>query len=163
MATLNLTTSHRTAVWRLLRAALQDDTVYASAGIDLRFLDGDFEAVADLDTYRAVVQFVGSSGTASWLTESSSGASLIVQVRATIASQDIEDVFDLQHALESSLNSLGDLDLQADLVAAGAWTGLILFNQPLRIVPGSKGGPADDGLLRCQGQFEIQVRRPLID
>ena len=160
MATLNLKDGYRTEVWRLLKQAIQDDPVYEDAGIGLIFFDGDPEAVRDLDTVVPCLRFLPTSGPASRFDESSTSAALVVQVEARLARLDVEDVFNLQEVLESTLNTIGDVAAGMRLVDAGAVTGEILFQQPLRPAVGQPGA---DNLIRLTGQFSIEVRRPLLD
>ncbi len=159
MATLNLKDGRRTEVWRRLKARLLADPVYDLAEVRLVFFDGDPESINDLDGHPgAVLQFLPTAGTMSWQDEASVSGALLVSVEARLVGLDVEDIFNLQEALESTLDSLGDCKLQDDLVKAGALTGLVLFNQPLRPKPGPPGG---DNSFRLAGQFVVEVRIPL--
>jgi hypothetical protein len=160
LATLNLTTDVRTAVWRLVKAQLQADTVYDQAGIRLLFLDGDPEAIRALDTLNGpALRFIPASGNQSWFDEASTNVNVIVYVEAYLSVPDVEDLMNLQGALETTLNSVYNTTLQSSLVAAGASTGLILFSQPLNPMAGQEG---QDTSYRARGQFVIEVRRPMI-
>lgn len=159
MSTLDLTTSYRTAVYRVLRAAIEDDEVYSRAGIALQFYDGDPRILADQDTEAVPsLRFFPELGEMSWYTETSANGALIVHVEARLAALDMEDVFDLQETLESTLNTINDPSgLQTDLVSAGATTGLVLFDRPLNV----SGRLVNDNLIRLSGQFIVEVLRPL--
>lgn len=161
VATLNLGTGYRTAVYQVVKAALEADPVYGQAGVQLLWYDGDPEAISDLDgVQQPCLQFFPTAGNMAWFDESSQAGALVVGVEARLLALDVEDVFNLQEALEDTLNTINDPGgLQADLVSAGAVTGLILFTQPLK--PVASGKPGSDNLFRLQGQFVVEVRRPL--
>lgn len=161
MATLNLTSSYRTAVWNAIKAAIRADTVYDKAGIRVVFFDGDRDTIEDLDNVQGpVLRFLPTAGSVQWHDEGSINAALTVNVEAHLTQLDVEDVFNLQEAIEDTLNTLDTpATLQTSLITAGAVTGLIVFNQPLRPAPGPPGA---DGFFRLTGQFTIEVRRPLI-
>lgn len=160
MATLNLANAPTTLVWRLIRARLEADVLLPGAGIRVVYMDGDPEAIRDLSTMGApCVRVIPAMGNMAWFDEQSAGGALAVYVEAFLLSPDCEDLFNLQHALETILNSIGDTTFQQDLVGADAITGLILPSQPL--VP-QRGREGDDTSYRAVGQFTIEVRRPLL-
>lgn len=161
MATLNLTSSYRTGVWNAIKSAIQADTTYDSAGIRIVFFDGTRDSIEDMDNVQGpVLRFLPTAGAVQWFDEASINAALVVNVEAHLNQLDVEDVFNLQEAIEDTLNTLDTpATLQTALITAGAVTGLIVFNQPLRPAPGSPGA---DGMFRLTGQFTIEVRRPLI-
>jgi hypothetical protein len=159
MATLDLKDSYRTEVWRVIRAAIEADITYENAGIALQFFDGDPGIVADLDAAQSpVLRFLPTAGGVQWHDEGSINAALTVNVEARLTVLDCEDIFNLQEAIEDTLNTL-DTAMQQSLRDAGAVTGLIVFNRPLALTPGVPGA---DRLFRLTGQFTIEVRRPLI-
>ena len=163
MSTLNLKPGYRTAVWRIVKAALEADPVYAEARLERLYFDGDpaGTALTDLDTTReGAILFFPTAGLMRWFDERSASGALVVNVEARLHRLDCEDIFDLQEALESTLNTLDTAaqSLQTELVNAGAVTGLILFQTPLHTV-GAK--PGTDNLWRLTGQFTIEVLRPL--
>jgi hypothetical protein len=161
MATLALKDSYRTEVWRVMRAAIEADRTYEDAGIALQFFDGDPGIVADLDAAQCpVLRFLPTAGGVQYHDEGSINAALTVNVEARLTVLDCEDIFNLQEAIEDTLNTLDNAPvLQRDLIDAGAVTGLIVFNRPLALAPGVPGA---DRLFRLTGQFTIEVRRPLI-
>ena len=162
MATLNLKNGTRPAVWKVLRETIKADPAYDQAQIGLSFYDGDPDGLADLDTFPSgVMQFFPACGNMSWFDERSQSGALVVQVEARIRSLDCEDIFNLQEALETTLSTVDSpqFALQAGLVNAGAVTGLVLFQQPLRVQSAGKAGT--DGLFRLVGQFVVEVLRPL--
>lgn len=160
MATLNLPDAPSTLVWRLIKARLRADPAYDTAGIRLVFLDGSRESVADLASYQGpVVKVAPSLGRAAWFTEASQAAALNINIRAGLPVLDVEDVGNLQHALEATLNTIADVAFQQSLVDAGAVDGLILFRQPL--APSAPGSDPQNGLFTLAGQFAVEVERRL--
>ena len=159
MATLNLPTSHRTNVWRVIKAAIEADTTYPDAGFALQFFDGSSEVLSDTDQQAPVLQIEPRLSRQEWFTEGSQAGLLEIVITAVVPGYDVEDTFNLQDALEATLNTIDDPGgLQASLVSARATTGLINFVQPLAPRPGPT---AADGLFRLQGRFTVEVERPL--
>lgn len=160
MASLNLATDPRTAVWRLIVAQLQADTGLAAAGVVLRFRDGSQEPLADLESYQsAAIIFVPVMGSSDWNDEGSIDTPLSIRVNAILTQDDDEDILNLQGALETALNTIGNLSFQTSLVAAGAVTGLIKPQTPLAPI---KSAANVDGPYRLAGAFVIDVRRSLL-
>jgi len=160
MATLNLNDGWRTKTWRLVKDKVAADPVYEAAGLHVVFADGpDRENARGLETYDAgVLRFTPALGEAKWFDEGSLSAALVVNVEAALRVADTEDLFNLQEALEDTLNTIADTAFQQSLVdQGGAETGLVEFPEPFKVA----AGKADDGLIRALGRFVVQVRRPL--
>ena len=160
MATLALSDSTYTAVWRLLRTRLETHAQLLAAGFRLVFLDGDPESIRNLSAYNGpALRFLPQLGANAWQNEYQTTCPLVCYVEAFLGAPDIEDLFNLQQALNQRLDSVNDEVFQAALVAAGASTGLVLFAQPLQPQRGREG---QDTVYRAVGQFVIDVNESLI-
>lgn len=163
MATLNLPTDPRTAVWRLIVAQLQADPDLArevAVWITWTGEDADNSPLFDLPS--PALRLTPVIGPQSWYDAASERGSLVIEVEAWITGNDVEDMLNLQGAIEGALypaDSAAQWAFQQALVAAGAITGLIEFNDPLneklkQMVGQSGFSPV--------GTFKIDVQRTLI-
>lgn len=160
MATLPIDDGRETAVWRLVKARLQQaGNALDRAGARLLFFsDVGREAAADLDTQGGtVLRFFPVMGRRTWYSEAAHAGTLTVAVEAVIDRLDEEDVLNLNAALFAVLDTYGDPAFQQSLVDAGASTGLILPADPLKPAAGRKG---QDGLFRLTGAFQVDVTYP---
>jgi hypothetical protein len=155
------TPGFRAAVYRVLKAAIVASPAWKSSGAYLSWFDGDPEVISDLDTIGGpALQFLPIAGPSSgqW-DESSMRAPLIMQIEGRLTVLDVEDILNMQEALETALDTfIAASTLQADLVAAGASVGLITWTQPLRPTAMKPGA---DNLFRLTGSFSVEVRRQL--
>jgi hypothetical protein len=163
MATLNLPTSSRTAVWRVIRARILADPVLPVVCKVMQFFANEREAAADITQFPSPsLRFYAMPGPATWFDESTMEGELVVTVEAWITGLDEEDVLDLQNAIEAALWPPAVVDqyaFQAQLVAAGAKTGYIVGSDPLAVDP-SEAGQRNGW--HPMGRFTIDVLRLLI-
>jgi hypothetical protein len=163
MATLNLPDASRTVVWRLLRERLRADATLSKVAKAMLFFANERVAQADLTQYPSpALRFYPTAGPTAWFDESTQYGPLVVAVEAWIDGLDVEDIFNLQNAIEAVFWPplvQDQLAFQAQLVAAGAVTGYIVGSDPLA-QPQSTAG-AKNGW-NPMGRFTIDVMRKLI-
>ena len=161
MATLNLPTGVRAAVWRLVKAQLQNDPTLQSADVTLLFFDGEASRqmiALQADIPKPNVIFLATLGRMSWFNEQAQSGALVISYRASIDSTDDEDLLNLQEAIEGALYPADSFAFHQSLVDAGAVTGQPAFLSPLSAQQNTAGV---SGLLQPTGQIVIEVARPL--
>jgi len=169
VATLNLPTDPRTAVWRLIVARLQADPALSAAIRTWLVWDGSGDDNTDITAARGpALRLYPVPEPMTWFDESSQTGGLTVAVDAGIPGHDAEDVLNLQGAIESALyppGAAGDL-WRAQLVAAGAVNGTFVFVHPLAqapVQPPPATAAGSLGALHPLGSFRIDVLRNLIN
>jgi hypothetical protein len=100
---------------------------------------------------------MGSAG--QFFTEAEIKAQLLINLDVALASNDLEDLMNLQEAIENTLNPL-ETRLQALFRDAGAIEQYVTFATPIRE---TRQSPKQDGITLASGQFTIAVRRPFLD
>lgn len=156
MATLNLPNDPRTLVWRVIRAALESDATLASSGIVLVFLDHTSDAIRSPSTQgRPCLRFVPTTSAQAWFDERSKSGRLVVLVEVFLEDIDLEDLMNVQGAIEKAIESNTSSSRRAALKAAGATDGLLIFDNPLAMFFGREG---EDFKVRARGSFSVAVQ-----
>jgi hypothetical protein len=160
MATLNLPDTPRTLVWRAIVERLQADPDLDSAIATWIVWDGGTRDNADLSRVKApALRLYPISGPMTWYDAQSQQGALAVALEAWLPGLDVEDLLNLQGALEAALSPDDGHAFRRSLVAAGAVTGLIEFVAPLAQPHAAAG---EQGGFHPLGQFKIDVLRSLI-
>jgi hypothetical protein len=162
MATLNLPIDPRTAVWRLTRERLQADATLAGAVETWLTWDGAADSNADLESKRGpALRLYPLMAPMGWYSAESQRAPLVIMVEAAIPGMDVEDILNLQGAIEDALYPPGGAedDWLRQLTDAGAVTGLFDFVQPLNDPSARAGG---GGNFEPIGSLRIDVMKALI-
>src|SRR5437763_883458 len=126
MATLNLPDTPRTLVWRALVGRLQSDPDQDSTVRTWIVRDGGRHDNADLSRVKApALRLYPLSGPMTWYDAQSQQGALVVALEAWVPGLDVEDLLNLQGAIEGALYPDDDHAFRRSLVAAGAVTGLV--------------------------------------
>lgn len=157
MPYLNLPSSSFELAWNLIQERIMFSPILDEAGITRVFITGDPNQTRDMPSYQApVIVFGARLGPRRWQDESlSQVGNLSVAMRVTLTVPDTGDHLRLQSALERTVLSSCDCDWQSRLIEAGANTGLVLFDQPLNVVP-SRGDVVSD-MMVLAGQFSVEI------
>lgn len=156
MPYLNLPASTFEDVWTLIRDRIIFSPILDEAGVSRVFITGDPNQSRDLPSYQAPAIIFGVKlGQRRWQDETlAQVGNLSITMRVMLTVPDTADHLRLQSALEKTVLSSCDCGWQSQLIEAGASTGLVLFDQPLNVVPGRVDA---DGDMILAGQFSIEV------
>lgn len=166
MATLDLPTDARTAVWRLIRDQLQADPILHEQIATWLVWEGtDDDAKPLADVLPPALRLTPIIGPQKWLDTETRVGSLTIVLEAYISGTDIEDVLNLQGLIESALEP-ADPDardtLETALRAAGATTGELDFHDPfLGERPGEFKAEITESGFVLRGACRLDVSRSL--
>jgi hypothetical protein len=163
MSTLNLPTSSKTAVWRVIKQRIAADPVLPVVCKVIQYWNNERESPADITQFPSPsLRFLAMPGPHDWFDESTIHGDLVVTVEAWITALDEEDVLDLHNAIEAAFwppAVVDQLAFQAELIAAGATTGYLVATDPFAVdvdEAGQRNG------WHPMAKFSIDVLRLLI-
>jgi hypothetical protein len=158
---LALPPDNRRKVFRKLVNILQSDPVLSRVVSKTGWLvwDGDSNSDDPLPSEQVCMRLTPRLGPMSWLDESEQECRLTVDFEFALPGFDADDPLDFQGAIERALYPVGGAqDTANSLLALGASTGLVTFDQP---ASDPDRVSRRDGGWYARGAFSIDVRRTL--